>query len=125
LMQPERRNPQGNGWRLVMMNEHYTAWQKGEVCALSSIIFVEDEHQPVHWEWLVSFSKMGIDRLSNEEVKPALRAFNAEEFEEDNHERGIARKYFFAVDPQFRKPCPCKDEIVITEGDYKYSIKKA
>lgn len=123
-MKPERRKPEGFGWIIVEVNEQYTAWQNGHICALSSVVFVEDEHLPPHWEWLVSFSNMGRLRLSDYQVLKGLKAFNAENFEEDNHERGIARKYWLAVEEKYRKPCPCKDELVISEGDYKYSVKK-
>lgn len=123
-MIPQRKIPEGFGWNFIEINENWTAWQKGNVCALSSVIQVEDEHLPLHWEWLVSFSNMGKKVLSNDELKQPLKDFGAEEFEEDNHEKGIARKFFMAVEPRFRKPCPCKDEILITEGEYQYSIKK-
>lgn len=122
---PDRRRPQGFGWVVVEMNEHYTAWQNGIYCALSSVVHVFDDHQPEHWEWLVSFSNMGKQRLTNEQIKFCLKAFDAENFEEDNHESGIARKFWLAIDEKYRKPCPCKDEMVITEGDYQYSVKKS
>ena len=121
---PERKNPSGFGWSLIEINEDFTAWQNGNICALSSIVFLSDEHLPPHWEWLVSFSNMGRLRLSDKEIKPALQSFDALEFEEDNHESGAARKYWLAVLEQYRKPCPCKDEMTITEGDYKYSVKR-
>lgn len=124
MKKPERRKPQGFGWSIVEINENYTAWQKGDVCALSSVVFVEDEHLPPHWEWLVSFSSMGRRRLCDKEIAMVLPIFGAEDFEEDNHEQGIARKFWLSVDEKYRKPCPCKDEVLITEGDYKYSIKK-
>lgn len=123
-MVPQRKIPQGFGWSVIEINENWTAWQNGNVCALSSVIQVIDEHLPLHWEWLISFSNMGKKVLSNDELKQPLKHFGAEEFEEDNHEKGIARKFFMAVEPRFRKPCPCKDEILITEGEYQYSIKK-
>lgn len=121
---PERLKPQGNGWVLVGVTEDYTGWQNGVFCALSSVAYVHDEHTPPHWEWLISFSNMGERRLSNPAIKQCLKDFGAEDFEEDNHEIGVVRKFWKAVDPKFRKPCPCKDEVVITEGDYQYSVKK-
>lgn len=119
----QRKCP-SNGWALLKITPDYTAYQKGEWSALSSLVQVEDEHLPLHWEWLVSFSRMGRSRLTNKEIAQCLRDFDAEAFEEDNHERGVARKFWYAVDPQYRKPCPCKDEMVITEGDYQFSTKK-
>lgn len=113
-----------SGWIMIRMYPEYTAWQRGKYCALSSLAMLDDGHQPPHWEWIVSFSIMGKERLSNAEVQQCLKEFDAENFEEDNHSPGVARKFWLAVDPQYRKPCPCKDEIVITEGDYQYSVKK-
>lgn len=120
---PQRIIPSG-GWVLVGLTPDYTAYQKGNYCALSSVVEVMDEHLPLHWEWLVSFSAVNRKRLSNAEVAQCLRDFGAGDFEEDNHERGIARKFWKAVDPQYRKPCPCKDEAVIFEGEYQYSVKR-
>jgi hypothetical protein len=65
---------------------------------------------------MLSFSKMGRSRLSDKEVLSALTAFNAENFEEDNHESSVAQKYFLAVEGRFRAPCPFKDEVIINEA---------
>jgi hypothetical protein len=35
-----------------------------------------------------------------------------------------ARKFWLAVEEKYRVPCPCQDESLIVEGDYKYSVKK-
>ena len=121
---PPRRKPQGNGWSMIGISEEYTAWKCGEYCALSASVFLSDEHLPPHWEWLVSFSKNGGQRVSNGEIEFCLKAFDALDFEEDNHENGMARKFWYAVEQKYRVPCPCKDEKVITEGDYQYSVKK-
>ncbi len=121
-MEPSRLKPQGNGWDLIAVTPDYTAFQKGSYCALSSVAFVSDEHLPPHWEWLISFSNQGQQRLNNTQIRQCLAAFQAEDFEEDNHEKGIARKFWKAVDEKYRQPCPCKDETIIAEGDYKYSI---
>lgn len=123
IVAPARKIPEGFGWYIIEMNEKYTAWQNGYICALSSVAHISDEHLPPHYEWLVSFSNMGKWRLSDKDVGRALKAFGAEDFEEDNHESGVARKYWMAVEEKYRRPCPCKDEMVITEGDYKYSVK--
>ena len=118
-----RRSPNAN-WSLQGIHKDFTAYQCGHMCALSSLVYVEDEHLPPHWEWLISFSDMGTRRLSNHDIKKCLKDFDALDFEEDNHERGVVRKFWLAVDHQYRKPCPCKDETVIVEGDYQYSVKK-
>lgn len=120
---PERMKP-NSSWSLVAVLPEYTAWQKGKFCALSSSIYVSDEHLPPHWEWLVSFSVMGKARVSNNEIKQLLKDFSAENFEEDNHEPGIARKFFLAVDHKYRIPCPCKNETIVTDGEYQYSKLK-
>lgn len=119
----KRRTPSG-GWHMMDMNKDWTAYQKGKFCALSSLVNVYDEHQPAHWEWLISFSNMGRARLSDAEIKKCLRDFGAEDFMEDNHEPGVARKFWLAVEEKYRVPCPCQDEEVIVEGDYRYSVKK-
>lgn len=119
----ERRKPSAS-WSLGQVEQDWTQWQCGHMSALSSVVNVYDEHQPAHWEWLISFSNMGKKRLSNEEIKICLRDFGAEDFMEDNHEPGIARKFWLAVDEKYRVPCPCQDESVIVEGDYQYSVKK-
>lgn len=124
MLEPvERRKPNSN-WSLLSIKPEYTAWQCGHMSALSSVVNVYDEHQPAHWEWLVSFSNMGKRRLSNQEIAICLRDFGAVDFLEDNHESGIARKFWLAVEEKYRVPCPCQDEKVIVEGDYKYSVAK-
>lgn len=120
----ERRKPDNSGWTMLGVTPEWTQWQCGEFFALSSMVNVYDEHQPAHWEWLISFSNMGRKLLSNEEILFCLRDFGAEDFIEDNHEPGIARKFWLSVDEKYRVPCPCQDEDVIVEGDYKYSVKK-
>lgn len=49
---PQRRKPVGFGWVVVSVTDNFTAWQNGNICALSSVVNVYDEHQPAHWEWL-------------------------------------------------------------------------
>lgn len=109
---------------MLEVTPDFTRWQRGHLCALSSVAFLQDEHQPAHWEWVVSFSNMGRERLSNDDIALCLAAFDAKDFEEDNHSPGVARKFWLAVEHEFRTPCPCKDETVITEGEYSYSVKK-
>lgn len=121
---PRRIAPQGNGWHIAQVSEQFTGYQAGQFFALSSVVFVSDEHLPPHWEYLLSFSGFGYRRLSDAEIKLCLKDFGAEDFQEDNHEPGVARKFWKAVEERYRQPCPCKDELVITEGDYQYSVKK-
>jgi len=122
-MECERVKPE-NGWDLIKLTPNYTVWAKGEFVALSSVVFISDEYLPPHWEWLVSFSAKNRKRINNQKIKPCLADFKATDFEEDNHENGIARKFWKAVEPQYREPCPCKDEIIIKQDDYEYSQKR-
>ena len=121
---PIPRKVPTSDWQMMGVYPDYTAWQRGRMCALSSAVNVYDEHQPAHWEWLISFSNMGKARLSDAEVRRCLVDFGATDFVEDNHKPGIARKFWLAVEEKYRAPCPCQDEAVIVEGDYKYSMKK-
>jgi hypothetical protein len=121
---PVTRKSPATGWSMLDVMTLWTRWCRGNYLALSSVAYIDDQHQPPHWEWVVSFSHTHGRRLTNEEVLECLRDFDAGDFEEDNHEDGIVRKFWLAVDPQYRTPCPCKDEDIVTEGDYSYSIKK-
>jgi len=121
---PDRRRPISGGWKLEQIHRDYVVWRKDLFVCLSSVVYIEDEHLPPHWEWLISFSLDGMAALNDQQINKCLQDFDALNFEEDNHERGIARKFWLAIDQKYRKPCPCKDEIIITEGDYKYSQKK-
>ncbi|MEH6476671.1 MAG: hypothetical protein V7727_13345 [Sneathiella sp.] len=123
--QPASMRPLGDGWHFVGFCQAGMAWQNSRgVAAISSTVWVNDKDEPrLHWEWLVSFSMAGKRRLTIAEMTKAVADWGVQEFEEDNHEPGIARKYWLAIDPQFRKPCPCKDETIIVEGDYQYSVQ--
>jgi len=111
------------GWNVIGILPEFTMWQKGEYRALSSLANIDDGHQPPHYEWIVSFSKQSREVLTDAEIAKCLADFDALDFEEDNHEPGIARKFFLPVEHQYRKPCPCKDERIVSLGDYKYSTK--
>ncbi len=122
---PTSKIPTGS-WTFLQFCDQGMAWQHPSgVCAISSIVWVNDEHEPeYHWEWLVSFSIMGRRRVSDKKLKWILKDWGMEDFEEDNHTPGIARKFWLAVDQKFRKPCPCKDEIIKSEDEYFWSEKK-
>ena len=109
------------GWNVTGILPEFTMWQKGELRALSSLVNIDDGHQPPHYEWVVSFSQSSRQPLNDKQVAQCLRDFDALDFEEDNHEPGIARKFFQPVEHQYRKPCPCKDERLVALGDYIYS----
>ena len=121
-----KRKAPSNGWRNDGINQDWTAWVShcGRFYALSSLCMIDDGHQEPHQEWIISFSGMGRRRLTNAEIKKCLNDFDASDFEEDNHEPGIVRKFWMAVEHKYRNPCPCKDEMVITEDGYQYSVKK-
>lgn len=119
---PKRMQPIAAGWWLEKIDPEFTVWRKGLFKCLSSVVYISDEHLPPHWEWLISFSYSG-KTLNDNQVKEVLNEWGALEFEEDNHERGVVRKFWLAVEHRFRKPCPCKDEKIITEGNYSYSQK--
>lgn len=125
---PDTFKPDGGGWTFKQFwKGDSMVWIKtnNRITAISSVVWVNDEHEPeMHWEWLVSFSVVGYTRVSNKDLKWILRDWKMEQFEEDNHESGIARKFWLAVDERFRKPCPCKDEIIKSEGEYEWSEKK-
>ena len=121
---PAPRKAPDSSWVMIGIYHEYTAYQRGNYRALSSIALLHDNHQPAHWEWVVSFSYGGVRRLTDDEIKKCLQEFGAQNFVEDNHEAGIARKFWLAVEEKYRAPCPCQDENVIVEGDYRYSVKK-
>lgn len=123
-MEPARRAPSAN-WILVGIEKDWTRYTNGRFMALSSLCNIDDGHQPIHLEWVLSFSRMGKARCNNADIKECLHDFDATDFEEDNHEpNGIARKFWLPVEHKYRKPCPCKDEIMASQDDYVYSIKK-
>lgn len=123
-MDNQRRKPMQGLWQLDHVAQDYTVWRKGHFVCLSSVVLIDDEHQPPHYEWLISFSWDGVRMLSDQHIQECLTDFHALNFEEDNHEKGIVRKFWLAIDEKYRRPCPCKDEILITEGEYQYSQKK-
>lgn len=121
--QAQRRTPNSK-WSVVGIYRNYTAYRRNDFYGLSSLVNISDEHFPAHEEWLVSFSKANRARLSNKEIKVCLKDWCLEGFLEDNHEPGLARKFWMAVEEKYRLPCACQDETVIVEGDYRYSVKK-
>ncbi len=96
------------GWQLTGLNAAGLTFLHipSGVSAISSTGWTRGgEGLPDHWEWLVSFSAKGGTRVSNAQLDWILKDWGLEEAEEDNHEPGIARKFFMAIDPRYRVPC--------------------
>ena len=119
-MTPRAKAPAGLDWTPAGRSGGAESWQSGRVLVLSSIAPMQLPGAPegvVGPTWLVSVSSRG-RRAKPHEIRRALRAFDMTHAEEDNHEPGIARKFFMPVDPAFRGVCECKvEERVVTEAD--------
>jgi hypothetical protein len=75
--------------------------------ALSAIELVEGEDGKVTREWHVSVSHGG-KIPSNEAMDMVRRAFGMEDAFEDNHNPGVVRNLWLAIDPDDRrKGCTC------------------
>lgn len=124
MEEPKRKTP-GLGWQLMGIEPQFTRWTNGVYMALSSLCPIDDGHQPIHLEWVLSFSRMGISRCNDADIHACLKAFDALDFEEDNHEpNGVARKFWLPVEHQYRNKCPCKDEEMGSQDDYIFSVPK-
>lgn len=124
MSDPTRKTPNAN-WILMSIEPQFTRWTNGTFMALSSLCNIDDGHQPIHQEWVLSFSRMGKARCNNADIQTCLRDFDALDFEEDNHEpNGIARKFWMPVEYKYRTKCPCKDEVMGSQDDYVYSVPK-
>lgn len=121
---PNRWGVPSKGWSFLQFGDEWIAYQNSYgYVALSSVTWVENGYMPGHWEWLISFTGPRNKRVNNRLIKRFIKEWNLKDFEEDNHGPGTARKFWLAVEEDFRAPCPCKDEMIIREGDYEYSIK--
>ena len=121
--QPCARMPKGTRWQLRQVlqidGRDLYCYARGTLWAHSSIDNMELPKRPgaTGPTWLVSISRSGA-RASDDEVRDVLIAFGMHEAEEDNHEPGVARKFFLIVDPAERTACECKaDEEQIVEPD--------
>ena len=123
---PKTKSPRGFWYFRGPTSYGATIWANSAqiIVAISGVHWVANSVDPPHWEWCISFSSNG-GRCSDNQIEYALEAFDFEGAEEDNHEPGIARKFWLAVDEKYRKPCPCKDEEIVTESDgYQWSKKR-
>lgn len=119
------KEPLAPGWRRIARLDNGHGWQLRDLTVFSTSADMELPGGGVGPTWLVSVS-CGGGRATDREVRRALRAFGAVGAEEDNHEPGIARKFFLVADPAKRGICECKtDETTIVEPDgYRYSVAK-
>lgn len=104
-----------------------SAWTRGRFRAISTLEpSGELPKGGVGPQWLVSISRRGRRRPTSEECRRILRQFRMVGAEEDNHEPGIARKFWMPVDPNERVDCQCKaDEEQVVEPDgYTWSRKR-
>lgn len=126
----EPKEPLEPGWTKIAPWSNGAGWQKGRLCVISTVAVMElPAGGGTGPTWLVSVSiqrDTGNRRAKDHEVRRALAAFGMREAEEDNHEPGIARKFFMPFDRAQRGICECKtDESVIVEADgYTYSTRR-
>ena len=131
-MECERR-PVGLGWsqvsappQLIEDSLAVSSWVNGPFLAISALVATQHHSGNVGPEWLISISRRGSRRPRSREVRRLLRDFEMWPCEEDNHELGIARKFWLPVDPKERGVCECKaDEEQVVEPDgYTWSRKR-
>lgn len=104
-----------------------SCWQVGRFSVASSLIRAElPTGIGVGPQWLVSISRKGSRRPTQDECRRLLRHLGLGDAEEDNHESGVARKYFQPLDPAQRVDCHCKadDEQVVDPDGYPWSRAK-
>lgn len=76
--------------------------------------------------WIVSISRKGRRIATTEECRRLLRHLGIGQAEEDNHEPGIARKFWWPLDPAKRVECQCKEteETVIEPSGMRWQRKR-
>ena len=106
-----------------------STWVNGPFVVISSLITVEHHSGNVGPEWLISISRRRrqSNRCNSRESRRVLRQFGMYPAEEDNHEPGMARKFWLPVDPAERGVCECKtNEEQVRESDgYTWSRRKS
>lgn len=120
----------GLGWRYVAafegapgMTVEGHRWARGTLLVISAL---EMAHLPdgsgTGLQWHVSISRSG-RRPRQGDVDLMLEHFGMAEAEEDNHEPGIARKFWLPVDPEKRVDCECKEseDLVMDEDGVTWS----
>lgn len=122
----EQRPTDGLPRNLVAKAHGVSAWQYGPTCVLSALVDAElPDKSGTGPTWHISVSRMG-KRPKDHDLRRALRAFQMQEAEEDNHHPGNARHFFLSVDPAHRTDCECKEtEDRLTEPDgYRWQNPK-
>jgi len=124
---PDRaREPKVAGWRLVRHTPEGAVWARGRFVVVSELVQAElPDGSGTGPQWLVSVSYKR-RRPDNKQVQRALRAFGMAAAEEDNHEPGIARKFWLPVDPAHRVDCECKttEDVIVEPDGFKWSNPK-
>ena len=132
LLEREKR-PFGIGWvqaeapeNLIRESIAISAWSNGRFFAISTLVTAKHHSGNVGPEWLISISRRGPRCANSREVRRLLRDFGMWPAEEDNHERGRARKFWLPVDPAERGVCECKtnEEQVVESDGYTWSRLK-
>ena len=116
------KRPTGAGWSWfeppIYRGANASGWLRGNFRILSQIDNIELPKGGIGPQWIVSISRRGRRRPTVKECRRLLRHFGMGSAEEDNHEKGIARKFWLPVDPAERVDCECKvDEEQVVEAD--------
>lgn len=117
--------PDGKGWKLVsrrpvgpVVYSSSTWTGPAGLLVISELVRAElPDRSGSGPQWCLSISQSG-HRPDGRQLHRALKVFGMLGAEEDNHEPGIARKFWRPLDPSKRLACECKaDEEVIVEPD--------
>lgn len=107
-----RTHPAIPGENRIHRYRHHTG-----LLVVSGMHLVKQHDGGVEPEWGLSVSyRQG--RANERQVRRALKLFDAEEAEEDNHNPARARNFWMPVREDLRRrECHCKDELTIVEPD--------
>lgn len=133
LVTNPRRPPSWKGWKRqpappgLPLQDGGEIWRlRGRVLAISSLIYAEFR-DGMHWQYLVSISYAG-GRASDFVCRRVLADFGIPTAEEDNHESGVARKFWRLIDiaPDEPQLCECKEteETIVEPDGYTYTRER-
>lgn len=93
-------------------------WRHGDVFVISELAVMDmPDGNGTGMQWHISVSTNG-ERPKPKHLQRALKAFDMQQAEEDNHHPGVSRHFFLVVDPSRRVDCECKvEERVHVEPD--------